>query len=447
MTIIEFFEKDALENICTALIAAPERVVLVGDGRKKKAMEKSAAIYGKILGAHGKSVAFECRTPGGNDVGDDLDAIVALLSDIVEENDDCAFDLTGGDDFFLVAAGIIYERYKDTDKRIQMHRVNVRNNRVSDGDEDKSRVISGEKAPWLSAEELIRIYGGKVIYEDEKPEKTIRWDMNDAFKKDIKRIWELCSRDTWSWNVGISVLGALDSDPEQLEFTVPESRIKADIDRKSKEYYVERDDKSREGINNACFNAFKRQMEELRDNDRYLLKSYSYDAAAKEFSFSFKNSQVKRCLTVAGQALEMIVYLAALELRDEKGEKIYDDVKNGVHIDWDGEIHTGKDSNDTENEIDVILMRDMVPIFVSCKNGRIENEELYKLNTVASRFGGKYAKKVLVASESLTTRKKPAYFRSRAHDMGIKLYPEKGGRPLSELSFEEIKAVVRDFVK
>ncbi len=39
MTIIEFYDKNAIENIAGALLCAPERVIFVGDKHKK--MEKS----------------------------------------------------------------------------------------------------------------------------------------------------------------------------------------------------------------------------------------------------------------------------------------------------------------------------------------------------------------------------------------------------------------------
>ncbi len=61
---------------------------------------------------------------------------------------------------------------------------------------------------------------------------------------------------------------------------------------------------------------------------------------------------------------------------------VYDDALNGVVIDWDGEFHDEEveDLYDTENEIDVLLMHDIVPVFVSCKNGIVTSEELYKLD-------------------------------------------------------------------
>lgn len=56
------------------------------------------------------------------------------------------------------------------------------------------------------------------------------------------------------------------------------------------------------------------------------------------------------------------------------------------------------EEKDTENEIDVVLMKGLTLIFISCKNGQVDDDELYKLESVTNRFGGLYAKKVLIAT-------------------------------------------------
>ncbi|MBQ3004644.1 MAG: hypothetical protein IJD88_01815 [Clostridia bacterium] len=67
----------------------------------------------------------------------------------------------------------------------------------------------------------------------------------------------------------------------------------------------------------------------------------------------------------------------------------------GVVIDWDGKLHDENTEKvlDTENEIDVLMMHGVIPVFVSCKSSSVDSNELYKLNTIAEKFGGPYAKK------------------------------------------------------
>lgn len=139
-------------------------------------------------------------------------------------------------------------------------------------------------------------------------------------------------------------------------------------------------------------------------------------------SYRYKNEQIKRCLTKAGQVLEMKIYSVARSVLDTKGNAVYDDVVNGVCIDWDGEDLQNGEGIVVENEIDVMMTKGVIPVFISCKNGQVDVNELYKLNTVAERFGGDYAKKVLVVTSLERNGGDSAeFFRDRAKGMGIKL--------------------------
>lgn len=143
-----------------------------------------------------------------------------------------------------------------------------------------------------------------------------------------------------------------------------------------------------------------------------LVKSLAIDG--ESVSFTFKSENVKRCLTVAGQVLEQYVAGRMRSINDGKGKPLYNDVRVGVVIKWN-------DSNERAvvNEIDVFAMKGAIPLFISCKNGFVDTDELYKLNTVAERFGGKYARKVLVSSNLLDTDGKQKYLAARMQDLNI----------------------------
>jgi hypothetical protein len=88
-------------------------------------------------------------------------------------------------------------------------------------------------------------------------------------------------------------------------------------------------------------------------------------------------------------------------------------------IDWDGVEHKNK-GIDVLNEIDVLCIDGNIPTFISCKGGRMDDgqalDPMYELLTVAKRFGGKYAKKVLAVVHPL----KDVYM-SRAQEMEIEI--------------------------
>lgn len=418
MTLIEFFEKDAIENICSALIMAPERVLLIGD--KCKRMKKHAERYKAVLMDRGVDVEFGCLAVQKNNI----QSIIETLTIILEKNDDCVFDLTGGEDLFLTAVGIVLERFKS--RKIQAQRLNIRNNMIIDGDGD-GHTISAETMPTLSVSEIIRIYGGRVIYDDQQKGKTYRWDMNDEFKFDINTMWSICRENVRHWNTQICVLEAaeeLSGFTDQLSVSVSTGWLKDQIEQNGGKFVLNR------RILNALHNAG-------------LIEEFHCDEDM--FSVTYKNEQVKRCLTLAGRVLEMKVFLAALESTETDGSPTYSDVMNGVCIDWDGDDEE-QSGYDTENEIDVMMTHGMVPVFVSCKNGYVDNEELYKLNAVATRFGGNYAKKVLIVT-SLDDSDSSEYFRQRAANMGIRLvegYSRSSGYiDLTQLNDAEFNRIIR----
>ena len=413
MTYIEFFTTAAVENICACLTNAPERVVLIGD--KLKLMKRHAQRYQELFAQRGHRIEFVCRTVNKNN----LQSIVDSLCWIVENFGDCAFGLTGGEDLYLVAMGIVYERFRN--KGVKMHRFNIRNGTVIDCDQD-GVTIAENREPVLRIEENIRLYGGDVIFEDVEPGTTVRWDMNEEFAADIKKMWQICKAyKVKRWNTQINVFASAEEMAglnEGLTTVANVRHLKTRLLHTGEDMVFHRD------IVEALY-------------DSKLLTDYFYDE--NELRLTYKNPQVKRCLTKAGQALEMIVYLAALQAKDEQGP-VYHDVLNGVCIDWDGVISQEQGTYDTRNEIDVMMMHGSVPVFVSCKNGFVKIDELYKLSAVAEQFGGCYAKKVLVASALDTLGNHAEYIRNRAADMGIRLIDD-----VQTMDEQELQRVVKSF--
>ena len=398
MTYVEFFDKTDSNNISTCLTLIPERVIFIGDNAK--VMKKHIANYDRVFNDRGHDVEFIYKTSSKSN----LDNAVHLITEIVETYDDCVFDITGGEEIFNLALGIVYEKYPD--KNIQIHKFNIRNNMIYDCDKDGNTVY--RNLPLLSVEENVRIYGGDVAYGDINSGKTYKWDMNEGFVRDINLIWDICKNNVRYWNAVISVF-------ESMEFvgnTVGEDNLTTVVSKVKLENYLSR--------HRMKYIVSKGILKYLL---KYKLITCFDDSDEEKITVSYKNEQVKKCLTKAGQALEMKIYVTVKELTDSDGNLLYNDVANGVVIDWDGEFHDEKiqDVYDTENEIDILIMHDIVPVFVSCKNGIVTADELYKLNTVAERFGGEYAKKVLVATSLKKMGEAGKYLRQRAEDMRIKI--------------------------
>ncbi|MBQ9745220.1 MAG: DUF1887 family protein, partial [Clostridia bacterium] len=406
-----FFDNTAAENICACLVSTPKRVILVGD--KYVVIKKNAQRYQEILKKRGCDVEFICRCVEKHN----LSNIVETLAAIVEKYDNCVFGLTGGGDLCLVAAGIISERYKD--KNIQMHCFNIGENSISDCDPDGNTVMK-KAVPSLSVEENVRIYGGDIVYSDVKENGTYRWDMNEEFRADINAMWNICREDVQLWNAQIGVFAMAEELGTVSEDGLTTKARIADIDAELQKF-------------RSNFKIIYPIVLPLRREG--LICDYSYDE--EFFEITYKNEQVKRCLVKAGQALEMKIYSVAKSVCEDENTP-YNDVMNGVYIDWDGEIHP-EGNYDTENEIDIMMMRGIAPVFISCKNGYVDANELYKLNTVAENFGEEYSKKVLIATALHAMKDGAQYIRNRAAAMGITLL--EGVQRMDDAALaEEIKS-------
>ena len=413
MTYIEFFDKDVCENICSSLVNPPERVILVGDN--KKLLEKHAYRYGEVLRSKGVDIEFLYRSVNKNQI----QSIITALTNIIEEYDDCVFDLTGGDELYLTAVGILFERFKD--KNLQMHRINIRNGMIMDCDCD-GNTIETDSIISLSIEEYLRLYGGNIVYDEQKSEGTYQWCLDEDFLDDFFVMWSVCKGDVRLWNAQITVWaeafelsGNVDG---ALSISIPVDILK---------------EKLKSGGSYICIKSIVNALK------KYGLMTISEQSGV--LHISFKNEQVQRCLTKAGQVLELFVYISALNATEKDGSKSYSDVMTGVQIDWDGDIHTQKNACDTQNEIDVMMMHGLIPIFVSCKNGAVDMNELYKLNTVAERFGGSYSKKILVAT-ALDDSLQSEHLRVCAKDMNIRLVEN-----LQSMTESELKKAFRSLWK
>ncbi|MBQ8803378.1 MAG: DUF1887 family protein [Tyzzerella sp.] len=408
MTIIESFEKAPIENMISVLTSKARKVIFLGELSQ---MKNAVEVYEKFLKEKGIETEIVLRGIQKNN----LPNILGTLTEIVETEEDCILDATGGEDLVLLAFGIIYERYKGK-KALKMQRFNINTGRIIDCDCDDEVTFEGSFS--LDVKELISLYGGIVVPEQPQP-------MMQNAMEEVDKLWELARTNSAGWNTSISFLKEF-----ERKGRTQSSLLEMDLDfRKAKEMIKDYDAKYK--VVTKLLEEFKKEgfVRDLRIN-RDLI------------SYRYKNAFAKRCLTKAGDALEMKAYCEALHLA-HNGKQYFNDCYVGVTIDWDGVIHPMEENwKDTTNEIDLMLMRGLIPIFISCKHGEIGEEELYKLNTVATRFGGKYARKMLIATklEKKSVASMNSYMQ-RAKDMGIILVPNAGELTKKEWK-ERLKRIV-----
>lgn len=413
MTVVEFFDKVSIDNMVSCITMEPDKIIFIGD---KKTMNKYKEHYERFLRRKKLDIELEYVNINRNSISN----VVGILEKIVLEDDYCVFDLTGGEDLVLVAMGIVYERYKD-EKQIQMHRFNISTGSIFDCDSDG--IIPYEGEPEITVEDNISLYGGTLMRNSKYD--THLWHLTDEFVDDVMALWHLCKRNPGRWNAMINTVAAvisLDSGENGLYLTASRTEIANKMKKKGQEFaWVEdvADELVKLGV-----------IAGLEDSGEYI-------------SFAIKDHQIKRLLRKSGTILEVAILILSLTCKDPEGNAVYTDAETGVYIDWDAMIHTGSESiKDTVNEVDVVLMHGLQPVFISCKNGRVEDEELYKIKAVAERFGGPYVKTVLVCSYmGNVPEESKIHIRQRAKDMDIDVI-----EGVHEISDDDIRKKLRKIV-
>ncbi len=380
MTLIQCFCPSLVENITNCLRLRPEKLILLGD---QEEMREPAERYAAIAGQQGIPMQVVLCNIGGMILPD----IYAALRELLEQEQDCVIDLTGSSELVALAVGAVLVRTREH-QRISVQKYDARLDVDIDCDGD-GQVLPGVPAR-LSVQELIALHGGTIHPAAWQLPKNLR-------AKDLARLWAVVAEDPKAWNRRITILREFESRSDsQTHIFLPLRFL-------------------RDSIHN---------FEEKEEQLRWLLGAFErrgviYDSSSRDYlEYEYTEPLFRYCTEKAGNVLEVKTLLEARSL--------FTDSAMSVNIDWDGILYEPQQRKaETRNEIDVVLMQGTTPLFISCKNGSIGDEELYKLHTVATRFGGPNARKMLIATD--LDRKSPAAdraFAQRAWDMKICLVPE-----------------------
>lgn len=379
----EFFDKEPLENIITCLNYKMDKVIFFGHSHlmNQKHIQITKNCLKSICGI--EDVKF-IEVSQSN-----LYRVLEIMEKEIQiekhRGSNCFFDLTGGEGLLLVAMGILSTQYE-----LPMHQYDVWkeelltfNNREVPGIQElvEKRKIN------LTLDDIIAMWGGCINY---RQQKVVKSKMEEPkFIEDFEKLWSIAGRDSRKWN-GLSGVFKKLLNREDEEGNVLASR---------KEF--QRAVQQSSGI---TFKQAEIMIHQL--GDLGLLEAVW--SSEEAIGFRYKDPDMKECMLDAGCALELYAYYE--KAHDER----YSDCRVGVHIDWDGNT-TGSEL-DVENEIDVLALEGNIPVFASCKNGKVNQMALYELETVARRFGGRYVRREMIAGQKMTEG-----YECRAEEMGIKV--------------------------
>lgn len=426
MTLIELIDAAPIQNILGTLAFHIDKVIFVGSYKE--------TTFNTLFKPRFQTL-FETKALQGipieyvQIIKNDFSDIYAKLQKIVDENDDCYFDVSGGEDLTLTVAGAIFVNNPDVSvyqinpvtSSAQIYQTEITQDGLTNISKNRMK-ISIEN----TVEENIILHGGAIVYDTEKSGCTHRWQFSLPFLNDLNKMWKICCSGpgdnkktdiSWpkEWNAVTTTLCAIEA--LNMCGEVPNELV---VDVSAAQRLMSK--RGGYAVTDSYLQAFLKAG----------LITLGAQHTAQTLHIIYKNEQVRLCLTKAGTILELKTYLACESLIPEK----FTDCMTGVTIDWDGVIHDEADAahyykmdlmsrlaniEDTSNEIDVILMKGVIPYFISCKNGRFTSDEMYKLFAVCQRFSKGFGKMFIITTDYDNSNDSYSleYLQQRADDMDI----------------------------
>ena len=186
-------------------------------------------------------------------------------------------------------------------------------------------------------------------------------------------------------------------------------------------------------LNNLNFDSYLRYILSKEENK---LLNLILDNLVKMKEITVRNTTDKITIDFLNNYLKAFIFKSGTWLEIETNKLInkideIDESKNGVMFLWN-------DSKEiVRNEVDVVAVKDSVPIFISCKDSDKYNEmALNELNVYAEKFGGDNSYKILVATKAPI--KSPV--KIRAKEMGINIIIFDGNE---EKFLKTIKSIIK----
>lgn len=365
-TLIELYDERPIENVLGTEMFRPYETVIIcpPEVEANRALKRTMRQYFEHRGCPVKLTFVPVSM---------LDAVKVerVLREILDTHQDCAIDISGGTDASLFAAG---SASGDTP--------------VYTYSRKKNAFFEIKNAPFarslpctvrLDAASCFLMAGGTLLPGRED---------NAALRQRlpmIDRLFEVYSKYRRIWNRQISYIQKISSsEPGALE---------------ARGRLTEKAGNKTVNVDTGMLKALQRAG---------LIQELTLEPDAVRFRFP--DELIRFWLRDIGAVLELQVFMACLEAR------CFDDVVLSAVVNWEG-----KDSqrDSVTNEIDVVAVRGIQPLFISCKTSEIRTEALNELAILRDRFGGKGSRAMIVTSALATKSRAP--MRRRAAELGIEV--------------------------
>lgn len=351
-TLIELYDERPIENVLAVDVFMPERVVYLcpQEVAQSKALQQEIKEYFKHRNNNVETVFLETSM-------NYTSKVMRQLKNIVESYPDCAIDITGGTDAALFAAGMLC-----ADSDIPAFTYSRRKNRFYN-------INNAEFADNLhcdsiyTLDDFFKMAGGSAKKGRVEDAALFEYEayIDDFFKLYLKYRKQWVRITNWFQRVSNSDKNGNHSLQIRANFSV----------------------KGEHGSNIPANEDFLRDVEKLGFINNLII------CRNEKVEFSFLDEQTRFWLRDTGSVLELYVWKCC------RDTGIFIDVRCSTIVDW---LDSEK-SDKVSNEIDVIALNGLVPVFISCKTCDADTDALNELTILRDRFGGEGAKAVIVTAE------------------------------------------------
>ena len=364
--LIEYYDKDVLKNIVASLTLQPDVVVYLHDkGMTDKNVFRSLETCFKKSMPHIKleSIPVDIRS---------VEKLRQATCRVVERYgaENCTLEMTGGSELMMIAG---YKAGLQTGMR--MVHTDLVERCINDVETDEKVCDT----VTLTLENFLDAKGAELMGESHRPPQPERYE---AIRKMAQYLFRNLPewKGTCSWMQTVASRGL----PHELTINSP----KKVIQKNGREVWA-----GEEVLMEFQKNGF---IEDLK-------------MARNHISFRFCSMEDKTYCISYGVWLELHVYVAAAS------SGMFDDVKLGTMIDWD--IYDGTRMGG--NEIDVVLMDDSLPVFISCKLREADTAALNELLIAKKRLGGWFSKGLIATYSKEKDEKTGTYLRCK--ELGLEM--------------------------
>lgn len=372
-SLVEFYDRDPLENIVSLLQGAYKEVIFVYFARANEPTERERVALSRWAT---KRFGIPCRFLALPEHC--IDCALEHFRAMLRREEGCYdFDITGGSSVFIAAAGALMAECGEG--RMCIHEYDPVSGKCLYCYPPNISCLSGQDGSSLDVTEFlalrdVALLGGKA---------PIRYSMEaDGLGNDLVRLWEAVRGELRVWNNFCNTSSDFRREAGGVSMV---KMMSAGEYRSCQPIFTALE---RSGILHGL--AWQREGNRLRVTGHLNISHRS--------AFLYEK---------AGNLLELLMYRAARE------SGCFADCCTGVKLDWSGRLQQGSNPN---NEIDLVLTRGHLPCFVSCKNTVVTKEYLYEIMIMTRHFGGIHAVPMV-----FSTVQSGDAVRARAAEMGVVL--------------------------